>query len=146
VTLLASGLLANALGTLAIMGISTDSGFVDLAWRLMIFGAGSAVVLSSVATVAVTAVEPSLASMAGATNTALRQVGGAFGPAALGTIYVAALSSTGDPIGALQIALCLPAALLVLAAAAALVVSRTTSDPLPRAHSTQRDPRDEPRH
>lgn len=92
--LLSSGLVVGAVGTLAISGVTADSGFLDLVWRLSIFGVANAMMLTAVSVAAINATPPPLASMAAAANTAIRQLGAALGPAVLGTIYAVAVAAS----------------------------------------------------
>ena len=123
---LAVGLLVSAVGMLTLTGIEADTGFADLAWRLAIFGVGVAVMMTSVSTAAINAVPWQLAGMGAATNTALRQYGGALGPAILGVIFNNRLAGGATPADALHTALFVNAALLGIAAIACVAVSRST--------------------
>ncbi|MET0872541.1 MAG: MFS transporter [Paeniglutamicibacter terrestris] len=93
--MLSAGLLVGAIGTLAISGIHANTGYVDLIWRLAIFGVANAMMLTAASVSAINAVPVSFAGMAAATNTALRQLGAALAPAVLGTIYAGAMAHDG---------------------------------------------------
>lgn len=120
---LSLGLVVGALGVLAIGMIDETTGYLDLIWRLALFGVSNALMLPAVAAVAVNSAPPPLAGMAGATNTALRQMGGAMGPAILGAIYAVTLQS-GQPaaLGLLQ-AMVVTAVLLLLGALASILAA-----------------------
>lgn len=123
-TALACGLLIAATGIVTMTGIGAATGFADMAWRLAIFGVGVAVMMTSVSTAAINAVPWQLAGMAAATNTALRQYGGALGPAVLGVIFNDRVAHGATAAAALHTALLVNAVLLVLAAAACAIVAR----------------------
>ncbi len=67
-------------------GLQDETGFGPTIWRLAVLGVADALMLSAVAVAAIDAVPHRLAGMAAAANTALRQYGGALGPAVLGVI------------------------------------------------------------
>jgi hypothetical protein len=79
--------------------------------------------LTAVSTAAINAVPWRLAGMAAAGNTALRQFGGALGPAVLGAIYVTRANAGASPTSALHTALIVNGILLCVAALACLVTS-----------------------
>lgn len=89
IVLLGCGLLLSGLGLLLIAGIDEATGFGDLVWRLAVFGVSMSFMLTPVSVVAITAAPWQQAGMAAATNTALRQYGGALGPAVLGVVFTA---------------------------------------------------------
>jgi EmrB/QacA subfamily drug resistance transporter len=95
INMLSAGLLVGAIGTFAISGIHANTGYLDLIWRLAIFGVANAMMLTAASVSAINAVPLTFAGMAAATNTALRQLGAALAPAVLGTIYVIAMTNSG---------------------------------------------------
>lgn len=113
---LAGGLGMSAVGVVALTGIGVATGYADLAWRLAIFGVGLAITMTTVSTAAINAVPWQQAGMAAATNTALRQYGGALGPAILGVVFSDRLAAGATPTDAVHTALAVDAALLALAA------------------------------
>lgn len=121
--LLAAGLLLATVGVLLIGRIDETTGFADLAWRLAIFGIAIAIMFTSVSTAAINAVPWQLAGMGAAANTALRQYGGALGPAVLGVVFTSRVNGGASPADALQTALFVNAGLLALAAVACLFAS-----------------------
>lgn len=116
------GLLLAAVGAFLIARTGEDSSQPDVVWRVMVFGVSVAIMFASVATVAVNAVPLRQAAMAGASNTVLRQIGGALGPAVAGSIYASRMAA-GAPAGAaFGTALDTITVLLVLAAGLVLAV------------------------
>ncbi|WP_194238344.1 MFS transporter [Streptomyces spongiae] len=87
--MITAGLLAAAGALLALASIDADTSFGALAWRLALLGAGMGMVLTPLTATAVAAVPRHRAGMASAGNNAFRQVGGALGPAVLGTLLTA---------------------------------------------------------
>ncbi|SDC51083.1 MFS transporter [Nocardioides lianchengensis] len=114
--LLAGGLAVSAVGVVALTGIEAGTGYADLAWRLAIFGVGLAITMTTVSTAAINAVSWQQAGMAAATNTALRQYGGALGPAILGVVFSDRLAAGATPTEAVHTALVVNATLLGIAA------------------------------
>lgn len=112
---LVTGLLLGAVGTLLIGQSHADSSYIDVIWRIMVFGVAISMMFASVATVAVNSVPLHQASMAGSTNTVIRQVGGALGPAIIGSIYAGVQASGGTPSEAFSSALLLTTVLLGVA-------------------------------
>ncbi len=84
--LITSGLLLVAAAMLAMTGVDADTGYLSLAWRLVLLGLGMGAVLTPMTASAVSAVPFHLAGMAAAGNNAFRQVGAALGPAVLGAL------------------------------------------------------------
>ncbi|QKW24528.1 MFS transporter [Kitasatospora sp. NA04385] len=84
--LITSGLVLTAAALLAMTGVDADTSYPALAWRLVLLGLGMGLVLTPMTATAVSAVPFHLAGMAAAGNNAIRQVGGALGPAVLGTL------------------------------------------------------------
>jgi EmrB/QacA subfamily drug resistance transporter len=121
--LLATGLAGSALGAFLLTGVQASTSTVDLGWRLAILGVSIAAMLTAVSTAAINAVPWRLAGMAAAGNTALRQFGGALGPAVLGAIYVTRTNAGASPTSALHTALLVNGILLCVAALACLVAS-----------------------
>ncbi|KLN67962.1 membrane protein [Rhodococcus erythropolis] len=128
-TLLAGGLALAAVGMLLLTVVDESTGFVDLAWRLAIYGISVAVMMTSVSTAAINAVPWHLAGMAAAANTAMRQYGGALGPAVLGAVFAIRVNGGANPAGAFHTALILTAVLLAIAAIGCLVASRSSANP-----------------
>ena len=118
---LSLALLLAALGTLLIGRTDETSAHLDVVWRLMIFGVSIAAMFASVATVAVNSVPLRQAAMAGATNTVLRQTGGALGPAVIGSIYATRLADGAAEADAFSSALLVTTVLLVAAGLLVLV-------------------------
>ena len=110
------GLGLAALGTFLLAGADAETSYPAMLWRIMVFGVSISLMLSSVTTVAVNAVPPRQAAMAGATNTVLRQVGGALGPAILGSVWATVLNEGGAVSEAFSTAVGVTTGLLVLAA------------------------------
>jgi EmrB/QacA subfamily drug resistance transporter len=113
---LAGGLALSAAGVVALTGIDAGTGYADLAWRLAIFGVGLAITMTTVSTAAINAAPWHQAGMAAATNTALRQYGGALGPALLGVVFSDRLAAGATPTEAVHTALVVNAVLLGVAA------------------------------
>lgn len=113
---LAFGLLLAAAGTFFLAAADADTSYPDMLWRIMVFGGAVSLMLSSLATVAVNAVPSHQAAMAGATNTVIRQVGGALGPAILGSVWATVLNEGGTVSEAFSTAVGVTTGLLVLAA------------------------------
>ncbi|MCQ4206422.1 DHA2 family efflux MFS transporter permease subunit [Streptomyces longispororuber] len=84
--LITTGLLITAGSMLALTSIDADTSFGSLAWRLVLLGLGLGLVVTPMTATAVSSVPHQLAGMAAAGNNALRQVGGALGPAVLGAL------------------------------------------------------------
>ncbi|MFI6665642.1 DHA2 family efflux MFS transporter permease subunit [Streptomyces sp. NPDC050481] len=80
------GLLATAGALFALTAIDAGTSFGPLAWRLAVMGLGLGLVITPMTATAVASVPHHLAGMAAAGNNAFRQVGGALGPAVLGTL------------------------------------------------------------
>lgn len=104
--------------------LQADTDVADLAWRLAIFGISLAVILTSVSTAAINAVPWHMAGMAAAANTALRQYGGALGPAVFGVIFTVRTGNGATPAAALHTAFVIDAALLALAGIGCLAAVR----------------------
>lgn len=121
--LLAAGLTGSATGAFLLAGVQADASSIDLGWRLAILGVSIASMLTAVSTAAINAVPWRLAGMAAAGNTALRQLGGALGPAVLGAIYVTRTNAGASPTSAMHTALVVNGILLLVAAGACLVAT-----------------------
>lgn len=124
---LAGGLALAAVGIYVLTGVEADTGFADLAWRLAIFGVSVAIMMTSVSTAAINSVPWQRAGMAAAANTAMRQYGGALGPAILGVVFANRLAAGDSQASAFHSALTVNAALLLLAAVACLIASRSSA-------------------
>ena len=121
--LLTAGLAGSALGVFLLTGVEASTSTADLGWRLAILGLSIASMLTAVSTAAIDAVPWQLAGMAAAGNTALRQLGGALGPAVLGAIYVTRTNAGASPASALHTAMIIDGILLGVAALACLLTS-----------------------
>lgn len=110
------GLFLGGLGTFLIANTDEQTSYLNTIWRLMIFGVSIAIMFASVATVAVNSVPLNHASMAGATNTVVRQIGGALGPAIIGSIYATGLAAGASMSEAFHAALSMTTVLMILAA------------------------------
>ncbi|WP_114251946.1 MFS transporter [Streptomyces sp. Go-475] len=84
--LITTGLLASTASLLSLTALDAHTAFGPLAWRLMLLGLGMGLVITPMTATAVASVPHHLAGMAAAGNNAFRQVGGALGPAVLGTL------------------------------------------------------------
>lgn len=122
---LAGGLLVGAIGMLLVAGTTSSTGYLDLIWRLAVFGVAVAMTLSSVTVAAISSAPGPLAGMAGSASTALRQFGGALGPAVFGSVYVSASSPAGGFTTAALTASAVLGAIFVLCVAAVLRGRRT---------------------
>lgn len=122
--LLGGGALLAAAGVLLLTGLNNTTGFGDLAWRLAVFGVGVAIMMTAMSTAAINAAPWRLAGMAAAANTALRQYGGALGPAVLGVVFTDRINNGANAATALHTAMILNVGLLGLAAAACLLAAR----------------------
>ncbi|MGH7041835.1 MAG: hypothetical protein ACREFY_06855, partial [Acetobacteraceae bacterium] len=117
---LLGGLAVAAGGLAALLGASSPQ-LGELAWRLLITGAGCGSVVASSTAVAVQSVAGPLAAKAGTANNVVRQLGGALGTAVIGGVFAASLSgghSTLDAVHAGIVAL-----LTVLIAAGAITTA-----------------------
>lgn len=120
--MLSAGLLVGAIGTFTISGIHAETSFLDLIWRLSIFGVANAMMLTAASVSAINAVPVASAGMAAATNTALRQLGAALAPAILGTIYAIAMTNSGGSATAgVHTAMLTAAGLLLLSSLACAI-------------------------
>ena len=126
ILLLGAGLLLAALGVIMLTGLEPGTSFLDLAWRLAIFGVAIAMILTTVSTAAINSVPWNLAGMAAAANTALRQYGAALGPAVLGVIFTDRIAGGASEASALHTALIVNAVLLIVAAIGCLTASAYT--------------------
>ncbi len=120
ILLLLAGLVLCAVAVSLLLGVNAQTGLGDFAWRLSIYGIALALMLSSVSAVAIDAAPRPQAGMAGTTNTALRQYGGALGPAVLGSVYISRMQSGSSPAEALNAAMIVN--LVVVAVAIVLCV------------------------
>jgi predicted MFS family arabinose efflux permease len=113
---LGSGLALGAVAMFLIAGIAPDSTIADVGWRLAVLGVADAFMLSAVAIASIQAVPHHLAGMASATNTVLRQYGGALGPAVLGVILSSRIAGGADMTSAVGTALGVNGLLLIAVA------------------------------
>lgn len=84
--LITGGLLVVTGSLASLLTVDADTSFVSIAWRLVLMGLGMGTVITPMTATAVASVPYPLAGMAAAGNNAFRQVGGALGPAVLGTL------------------------------------------------------------
>ncbi|MEB8337779.1 MFS transporter [Streptomyces endophyticus] len=91
--LISVGLLCAAGALFSLTSLTADTSFGPMAWRLALLGLGMGLVVTPMTATAVSSVPHHLAGMAAAGNNALRQVGGALGPAILGALLTS--KSTG---------------------------------------------------
>ncbi|WP_372487562.1 MFS transporter [Streptomyces lomondensis] len=84
--LITTGLLATTGALLSLTALDAHTAFGPLAWRLALLGLGMGLVITPMTATAVASVPHHLSGMAAAGNNAFRQVGGALGPAVLGTL------------------------------------------------------------
>lgn len=117
------GLVLAAIGTFFIAQTDETTAYVNAVWRLVIFGAAISIMFASVATVAVNSVPLKQAAMAGATNTVVRQIGGALGPAIIGSIYATQLAGGASASAAFGAALVVTTVLLIIAAVLVFLAS-----------------------
>ena len=129
ILVLTFGLLLCILGVALQTGVDGSTGFGQLAWRLAIFGISLSFMLTPVSAVAINSVPWQQAGMAAATNTVLRQFGGALGPAVLGAVFVSNLTAGETSTAALHAALIVTLVLLAVAAAACAVAAISTASP-----------------
>lgn len=92
--LISVGLLCAAGALFSLTSLTADTSFGPMAWRLALLGLGLGLVVTPMTATAVSSVPHHLAGMAAAGNNALRQVGGALGPAILGALLTS--RSTGS--------------------------------------------------
>jgi MFS family permease len=124
-TVLLSGLVLAAIGTITLLTITDSTGLAGFSWRLVITGVGSGLVMATASAVAVQSVPGPLAGMAGAANNAMRQLGAALGPAVLGSILAARLwAGTGYAAAVHVCAGTLAAVFAITAIAAAILLTR----------------------
>ena len=91
--LMAPGFVVAGVGLLLARGISTSSGWTHLLPGLILIGAGSGLVQTPLANLAVGIVDPRRSGMASGINSTFRQVGIAAGVAALGSIFASQVRS-----------------------------------------------------
>ncbi|GKQ40570.1 MFS transporter [Streptomyces sp. A012304] len=84
--LIPGGLLVMTAALLSLTDLDVHTSFGSMAWRLALLGLGMAFVITPMTATAVSSVPFPQAGMAAAANNALRQVGGALGPAVLGAL------------------------------------------------------------
>lgn len=84
--LITGGLLVVTGSLASLLTVGADTSFLSISWRLILLGLGMGVVITPMTATAVASVPYPLAGMAAAGNNAFRQVGGALGPAVLGTL------------------------------------------------------------
>jgi predicted MFS family arabinose efflux permease len=106
--------------------------FTAFAWRLMIVGAGSGLVMATSSTVAVASVPGELAGMAGAANNALRQLGAALGAAVPGAVLQARLHAGATFPAAMHTCAAVLAGVLLTAALVAVTLLRRPAWPAAR--------------
>jgi predicted MFS family arabinose efflux permease len=116
IALLAVGLALGSVAMFLLTGMQADTSIGAAAWRLATLGVADAFMLSAVAVAAIHAVPHRLAGMAAAGNTALRQYGGALGPAVLGVILTSRMAGGASMSSAVHTTLIINGVLLVIAA------------------------------
>ncbi|MBF4615702.1 MFS transporter [Curtobacterium sp. VKM Ac-1376] len=121
ILLLTAGLILNAGAVLLLTGVEDDTSLGQFAWRLAVFGVSLSLMLTSVSLVAINSAPWSQASMASAANTALRQTGGALGPAILGAVYISDIGSGAAPAAALHSALVVNLVLILVSAVVSVI-------------------------
>lgn len=116
---------AVGLGWFALI-VSPDLSFTGMLPAMAVSGAGMAMMLAPAASIVMSSVAPAEQGIASGANNALREVGGALGIAALGSIFAAqgGYASGPDFINGLTPALWVGAAVLAAAFAVALVMPR----------------------
>jgi len=92
--MITTGLLTAAGALFSLTAIDAGTTFGPLAWRLALLGLGLGLVITPMTATAVASVPHHLAGMASAGNNAFRQVGGALGPAVLGTLLTTKATNT----------------------------------------------------
>ena len=122
-TVLVGGLVIAALGALSLLTVAPGTGLDGFAWRLVVLGAGSGLVMATSSAVAVQSVPGPLAGMAGAGNNAMRQLGAALGPAVLGVLV--GPRTGADLAGAVHAAAAVLATVFATAAATSALLLRT---------------------
>ncbi|MCD4525260.1 MFS transporter [Nocardioides sp. cx-173] len=123
------GLVIGATGLYSLTSITADTGVWDLGWRLAIFGLGNTTMMTAVTTAAINSVPIRKAGMAAATNTVLRQYGGALGPAILGVVFSHQLAGGATPEDSFAAALITNVALLLVAAVVCVLAARRETHP-----------------
>ncbi|GAA2515495.1 MFS transporter [Winogradskya humida] len=129
-TVLLGGLVVALAGLTALLGSPFGTGFGDLAWRLIVVGAGCGTVIATSTAVAVQSVAGPLAGMAGTANNVIRQLGAALGTAVLGGVLASRLAGGSSLVTALHG--CVAVLLVVMSAAAVtaaalLLIPRTAT-------------------
>ncbi|MFD6953286.1 MULTISPECIES: MFS transporter [unclassified Nocardiopsis] len=84
--LITVGLLVAAGALVSLTALGADTSLWSVSWRLCLLGLGLGIAFPCITGTAVAAVPPHQAGMAAAGSNAFRQVGGALGPALLGTL------------------------------------------------------------
>ncbi|WP_432535163.1 MFS transporter [Kineococcus arenarius] len=130
--LLGFGMFLSAVALLLIGAIDETTGFADLVWRLAVFGVAMSFMLTPVSVVAINAVPWRSAGAAAATNTALRQYGGALGPAVLGVVFNGRIGAGASAASALSTALLVNVVLVLAAGALCIVVAVRRREDAPR--------------
>ncbi|WP_349899241.1 MFS transporter [Parafrigoribacterium soli] len=125
---LVGGLLIGAAGMASLLGVQGDSAFLDLFWRLVVFGFGCGLVMATSSAVAIHSVTGSLAGMAGAANNALRQLGAALGPAVLGVFVGVQLGLGGSYLDAVHAVAAVLAALFAAVAILTVTLSQANQN------------------
>jgi predicted MFS family arabinose efflux permease len=124
IALLAVGLGLGSVAMFLLTGMQADTSIGAAAWRLAILGVADAFMLSAVAVAAIHAVPHRLAGMAAAANTALRQYGGALGPAVLGVILTSRITGGASMSSAVHTALSVNGVVLIIAAIVCVITAR----------------------
>jgi EmrB/QacA subfamily drug resistance transporter len=89
-----AGMLILGGGILGFLTVETTTPYSHYWWILAIIGMGAGLVMSPITTAVMSTVPGARAGMASATSNTMRQVGGVFGIAVLGSVVTTAFSST----------------------------------------------------
>ncbi|MEU1697165.1 MFS transporter [Streptomyces hirsutus] len=92
--IITAGMLISAAALLSLTTLGVTTSFGSLAWRLALLGLGLGIAFPCITSTAVSAVPGRQAGMAAAGNNAFRQLGGALGPAVLGTLLATKAADT----------------------------------------------------
>ncbi|MER6152841.1 MFS transporter [Streptomyces hirsutus] len=92
--IITAGMLISAAALLSLTTLGVTTSFGSPAWRLALLGLGLGIAFPCITSTAVSAVPGRQAGMAAAGNNAFRQLGGALGPAVLGTLLATKAADT----------------------------------------------------
>ena len=124
---LLGGLVVAIAGLVTLLGSAFGTGLADVAWRLVVVGAGSGAVIATSTAVAVQSVAGRLAGMAGTANNVIRQLGAALGTAVLGGVLASRLDAGAGLVPAVHrcVAVLLVVMSVAVVIAAPLLIRRT---------------------